>query len=241
MEASNASLRPHSQWRRGWEEGLQAARSNLRPALVLLTLTIALVLGYELWPLMRTGLNQVVEARERVGLIFGILSTAAFGGALPLVFRRFLLAEVASPREVVFGVCFWAYKGLEVTLLYDFQAYLWGSDNDLTTIVTKTLVDQLIYAPLIAVPNMTLGYLWFECGYSLQRTRQALREKSFISRALPVLISNAMVWIPAISLVYMLPTALQLPVSNLVLTFWVLILMIVARRQKDATEAIGKR
>ena len=218
----------------GFLEGLRAARRNARPAAVIIALMVAMVLGYEYWPLLRNALDHVAATRERVGLIFGVLTTAAFGGALPLVFRRLLLGQPATPRELLFGVLFWAYKGLEVGIFYDLQADLWGDGSDLRTIATKTLVDQTVYGPLLAVPNMTLGYLWLECDFSLKRMRSALREKGFLRRALPVLISNAMFWIPAISLVYMFPTALQLPLSNLCLIFWVLMLMIVARRAQEA-------
>ena len=43
-------------------------------------------------------------------------------------------------------------------------------------------------------------------------------------------VGNAMVWTPAVVAVYFLPPALQLPVSNLVATFWVLLMIVLLKR-----------
>ena len=226
-----------SPFRSSLAEGLAAARQNVRPAIVLLVFTTLLILGYEFWPAMHGVLNELAAIRDRTGWTFAVISTALFGGALPLVFRRFLLHRPPTFDEVVFGVTFWGYKGFEVALFYDFQAWLWGSDHEPATLVLKVLTDQFVYVPLIAVPNMTLGYLWLANGFIRRRTREQLRKRSFWSRALPVLISNASVWIPACAFIYMFPTALQLPLQNIVLIFWILILMLVTgKKERDPEE-----
>jgi hypothetical protein len=43
-------------------------------------------------------------------------------------------------------------------------------------------------------------------------------------KVLPVLISNLGVWVPTVCIIYALPTALQLPLQNLVLCFFTLLL-----------------
>jgi hypothetical protein len=45
-----------------------------------------------------------------------------------------------------------------------------------------------------------------------------------------VTFSQWMVWIPAVSIIYCLPSALQIPLFNLVVCFWVLLLTFVSRR-----------
>jgi hypothetical protein len=224
-----APLNPMHALRVALQDGFLAARSNARPAAVLVLFGLVLILGYEFIDPLHRALNAVADLRIRVGLEFPILTTALFGGALPLVLRRFLLQRPASFDEVIFSVVFWGYKGLEVALFYDFQAWLWGADRQPSTLFLKVLTDQLLYAPLIAVPNMVLGYLWLHSGFSFRRARRALRDKSFLSRALPILLSNAVLWIPAATLIYLFPTPLQLPIQNLVLAFWVLVLLLLAR------------
>jgi hypothetical protein len=50
-------------------------------------------------------------------------------------------------------------------------------------------------------------------------------ERWYRRRVLPVMVSNWGVWIPAVSIIYMLPPALQLPLQNLVLCLWALMLI----------------
>lgn len=48
---------------------------------------------------------------------------------------------------------------------------------------------------------------------------------------LPTLIANFGVWVPAVAIIYALPTPLQLPRQNLVLCFFTLLLAHLNRRQ----------
>ncbi len=53
-------------------------------------------------------------------------------------------------------------------------------------------------------------------------------------RVLTPLISNLAVWLPAVTIIYSLPPALQLPMQNLVLVFFTLILAHLMRRTRTA-------
>jgi hypothetical protein len=215
-------------------DGLKAGRRNLVPAVGIVLLAGAIVAAYHHWDPARQALEAVRGYREAVGLPFGIVSTAIFGGIIPMLVKRLVLREAVSLGLFVFGTLFWAYKGLEVALLYEFQAWLWGEGSSLSQIIAKVFVDQAIYNPLLAVPNMLLGYLWADCGFSFRNLRAALNDRGYWVRALPILISNTAVWLPTVALIYVLPTALQLPVQNLVLVGWVLLLTLLARREREA-------
>jgi hypothetical protein len=41
------------------------------------------------------------------------------------------------------------------------------------------------------------------------------------------------VWIPAVTIIYCLPAPLQIPLFNLVLCFWVLVLSFISKRPAD--------
>jgi hypothetical protein len=51
-------------------------------------------------------------------------------------------------------------------------------------------------------------------------------------RVVPVLISNLGVWLPAACIIYALPTPLQLPLQNLVLCFFTLLVAHQTRRPR---------
>ena len=53
----------------------------------------------------------------------------------------------------------------------------------------------------------------------------------YARRALPMLLANIGVWLPLVCIIYALPTPLQLPLQNIVLCFFTLMLANMSQRQ----------
>ncbi len=217
-------------------EGLQAAKTNLLPGSFLIGFGILLVVAYYQVEWVGSVLNRVGELKARYGFGFSMVSTAFFGGILPLLVRRALLGRGWTVKVLLFHIGFWAYKGVEVDLLYRIQAAVFGHGRDPTTILKKVLVDEFVYVPFIAVPTMVLGYLWKDCEFSLRQTRAALREQTFLDRCIRLMISNWGVWIPAVAIIYLFPLVLQLPLQNITLTLWVMLLIVLTEKKQVGTE-----
>ena len=125
--------------------------------------------------------------------------------------------------------------------LYRLQAHVFGDAVALGVVLSKVLVDQFVYCPIWAVPTTVILYLWKDCGFSVARTKANLGERWYYRRAVPVMVSNWGVWIPAVTLIYFLPQPLQLPLQNIVACFWVLLLMFITGRARNVAEpASGK-
>jgi hypothetical protein len=76
----------------------------------------------------------------------------------------------------------------------------------------------------------SLVYLWIENNFKWQATRRNM-DQYFFTITLPAnIVSNWLVWLPAVSFVYCMPSDLQIPLFNLVLCFWVLILAVLNRK-----------
>ncbi len=58
----------------------------------------------------------------------------------------------------------------------------------------------------------------------MKEVKAALKQKPFFDRVIPLMIANWVVWIPAVSLIYLFPLPLQLPLMNIILALWCLIL-----------------
>ena len=228
-----------SPWKVAWQQGRSAAWKNRWPALFLTCFGFAIVLGYYQVDSVRNVLEAVGQYKVRIGYLFGILSTAFFGGLLPMVlpslFGRRLPARFGF--LLIANVLFWAYKGLEVDLLYQGQAWLFGDDAGWKTVSCKVLLDQMIYAPTCGLLNCVLFYVWRDNNFSLVETRTSLGPQWYSRKVLPALISNWCVWLPSVLLIYNLPLALQLPVQNLILCFWVLVLEIFTSAEADSSES----
>jgi hypothetical protein len=158
-----------------------------------------------------------------------MVSTAFFGGLLPFAYLRLFRGKGGHARyDWAQGAAltgFWAYKGFEVDLFYRILARTIGAGHDAGTIVQKALVDQFAYCPLIAVPVMVAVYGWIDDHFDPSPVLADLRATGwYLRRVFPVLLSNFGVWAPAVAIIYALPTPLQLPLQNLVLCFYTLLI-----------------
>ncbi len=220
--------------RNAWLIGLRGARANLVPGLVLQAFALALVLGYYFAPGVAEALKDFEAFRYRVGLPYSMVSTAIFGGLIPWLYIKAHPAtrNRYSIKQGLGLLAFWAYKGLELHLLYNGLAALFGHDNSVATIAAKVVVDQTFYGPLLAAPEMWIAYKWVEGNLAVAPVVASIRQPGWVFRELmPVIVANLGVWLPTVTLVYALPTVLQLPLENLVLCFFTLMLAHMSRPQ----------
>lgn len=221
---------------------LIAARANLAPGLVLQLFAGALLAAYYLHAPSRAALEAVARFRNEVGPVFPIVSTALFGAIVPWAVLQLRSGTRGRYDGAQFAVLvgFWAYKGLEVSILYALQARWFGEGADFATIATKTFIDQFVYCPLLAVPCTWLIYGWVEHRFNFAPIVAEFRRPGWYVRCcLPLLVTTWGVWVPAVAIIYLLPTALQLPLQNVVLCFFTLLIIFMTKRPAQATAPTG--
>jgi hypothetical protein len=76
-------------------------------------------------------------------------------------------------------------------------------------VALKILVDQLVFAPLFALPLVVVWFAWQKNSYRWGRTRAALTPSVFFQRLIPLYLPNLFFWVPALIALYSLPTELQ--------------------------------
>jgi hypothetical protein len=207
-------------------------RFNLRPGLVLQAFALAIVCGYFWSPGVQSALDVVGALKLRYGYAYSAVATCIFGGLIPYAVLSFA-GRVPHERryaELSFYALLWLWKGVEVDALYRAQGLWFGEGSSVGTIAMKTIVDQFGYVPLWAAPSQVLLFTWKDAGFSLAGTRAAFARQSFTQRVLVVMFSTWVVWIPAVAIVYSLPSALQIPLFNLVLCFWCLLMSFISRQ-----------
>ncbi|MCC5840599.1 MAG: hypothetical protein JJT96_10775 [Opitutales bacterium] len=222
--------------------GLAAARANALPALILWITGAGIVAAFYFWPAAQPLFERVSEWRSSFGLLYPMVSTAIFAAIIPYFMQS--LQKASAPRHwgigyFAFLLVFWALKGIEVDVLYRFQAWLFGEGISWQILVPKVFFDQFVYVPLWAAPSLVVGMLFAHGGYSWQSLRRNHLHAGWYRRlVLPVIIPNWLVWVPAVILIYLLPTDLQLPMQNIVLCLWVLMVMFMTGQQ--SAEALSR-
>ncbi len=229
-EIFSDSRAPESPWR----AGLRGARANLLPGLALQAGALALVIAYYRHDATRELFGRLATWRVETGFAFSFVSTALFGAVLPLVYlwSRSDTRTRYNARQSAALIAFWAYKGVEVDALYRLLAFFFGTGHDVRTIVVKAFFDQFIYCPFFAVPVTVLAYEWIEARLDRGAVLADLRAGGWYRRrGMAMLLSSFGVWLPAVCIIYALPTPLQLPLQNLVLCFYTLLVAHVTRRK----------
>jgi hypothetical protein len=218
-----------------WQAGVRSARANLVPGLVLQAFALAFVLGYYLHEPTRAAFTRLGGLRDDMGLWFGIVFTGLCGGLLPLLYLKAAPSTRAlyTWKQGAALTLFWSYKGVEIGLWYALLARVIGPGGDFGTIAVKSLIDQFIYCPLWAIPTTALVYFWSASRFSLRAVIADLRApRWYARRVLPILLANLGVWLPLVFIIYALPTPLQLPLQNIVLCFFTLMLAHMSQRRR---------
>jgi hypothetical protein len=209
-----------------------AARLNAGSALVVQVLALATVASYYAWPAAHALLDRLMALKQAWGLGYSFAAGALFAGLLPRLAMRWS-GSWRGPLapELGFALLFWGYRSAEVDLLYRLQSHWFGDGAGWGTVLAKTAVDQLLYSPLWAVPQIALVHLAKDARWSWRGMGEHLDREFFTLRLPSAVVGNAMVWTPAVLAIYFLPAALQLPVSNLVASFWVLLMAVLLARK----------
>ncbi|MCM2680779.1 hypothetical protein [Echinimonas agarilytica] len=211
-----------------------AFRHNLKPALALQSLAIVLVLSYYFVPSTQPAFNFFADLKSTYGIRYAIISTAIFGGLLPFIYLLWTGQIKRQPvGQLIFYVVLWAWQGACVDVLYTYQGIWFGHATDIATLATKVAVDQFIFSAFYAAPFLTLMMLWKEQGFNAVKWKASLNRSLFMLKLPANIASNWLVWIPAVTAIYSMPAPLQVPLFNLVLCFYVLLLAVLNRDENQ--------
>lgn len=214
----------------------EAARENLLPGVILQILLAGFLVGYFFWPEFEAALVWLGEVKARTGLVFALGSYIFAGAFLPELMRVVCFQGWRIRRENVRRFLllapFWGFFGIVVDGLYGLQAVMFGDGSDVWTIVKKVAFDQFLFSPFFGTPAI-VGY--FRCmasGFNWVTVRGFFKRDFFFDGVVPVQVAGWCVWIPAVAVVYLMPTPLQLLVAVFVQAFWVLLVTTLTARRR---------
>lgn len=214
-------------------DALRAARGNLVPGLFLWLAGLLLIAGYYQSDTVRHLLDLAEAWKTRIGWPYSALSTMVFAVLIPFAVQRLRPAtrHEVPWRHLPWLALFWGIRGIEVDFLYRLQSLLFGDNNDLPTLAAKIAFDQFVYAPLWAIHIILGFYAWLHAGCRMRGLLELWRDDYLRRHALKLQLAGWVVWIPGLAIIYWFPPALQITICNLVLCFWVLMLMFLTRRK----------
>jgi hypothetical protein len=224
--------------KRFFTAGLAAAKTNLLPGLVLQVLMVVFFLGYLFVPAVREGLEALAVLKTEVGYWYALVAGALAGGVMPELLRVTLMQrfrfQQGNAVNLIFGAAFWGVMGVVVDAFYRLQALWFGTDPTPGTVVSKVLVDMLVFTPGIGVPAAAIAYAWRHTGFRWSALPEMFSLGYYNESILPVLLPNWVIWTPVVCIIYSLPPGLQIPLYIFAQAFWALVLMTLTKHVRDA-------
>lgn len=203
-----------------------AIGANLWPGLCLQLFALTIGLSYFYWPASQQTFQFFADLKAEYGVLYAAISTSLFGGLLPFIVM-FLSGKIKFMpfQQLIFYMLIWAVLGSLINAFYTLQVVLFGDGNDWLTIVKKTAFDQFVFSTFLTGPFIALAFLWKDQRFNWTQSKKHFDD--LIKVQIPTtVVTTWIIWIPAVSVIYMMPTNLQIPLFNLVLCFFVLILAI---------------
>ena len=212
----------------GWE----SAKKNSLPMVVLWTLAAILAVSYYLAPPVAEVLRPLAELQTKWGPLAGAANQMFFCGVVPGLFM--LVAKSIRPdralQKFALQTLWSGMWGAVYFWFYALQARMFGAGHEWQTLLAKTVFDQFVWTPLVAVPLNGAFYLWMGSGFSFAALAARLRSGFVRTVVMPNLVSSWCVWIPTVAAVYAFPGELQVQVLGLVCSFWSLMCLEIGRR-----------
>ncbi len=225
-----------------WTAGLRAARANVAPGLVVQGLMLAILLAWFFHPPTTAWLNSLAAVKERWGYAYSALAAIVAGAFIPEALRVLAFQRGHASRKNLanlgFSIPFWCFMGLVVDAFYRMQAGWFGAEAAFPVVLRKVLVDQFLYNPLFAAPFTAVMYDLKQGGYRIGPLLARLSPGYYRDVVVPTLVATWGVWIPVVSILYSLPTPLQVPLFGLALSLWV---MLYTWMSEKRGEAAGKQ
>jgi hypothetical protein len=214
----------------------QGARANLLPGLLLQCLMVVFLALYVMHEGTRQFLAQVADFKQEAGYLFAFGSYVLSAALLPEILRIGFFQDGRPTRRNLWNFLTaapaWGLMGMLVDALYRAQVIWFGAGHDWQTIVCKVLVDQFLFSPFVSNPIMVGYFAWRDAGFRRSAAKNIFRGGFYLDRVFPVQVAGWGIWIPGVTIVYFMPSELQIPVASLIQAFWVLVFLFINRPRK---------
>lgn len=222
--------------------GLRSLRRTWPALLALQVLGLCVVLGY-------FGSSAVARFAEWLGSIkasggywFAAISLALVCGPLPEIAKHLTGVDRSFTRarlqRTLLNTGIYAIVGVQCDALYRLLAHAFGDQLTVWNVVRKVSVDQFVFSPLISLPTIALAYTWRDAGFRVAGIGKLLRQRWYVGRVVPMIVTCWAYWIPMGTLMYTLPPTLTFVYALFASAAGAILITGVAGREHDAPTSV---
>jgi hypothetical protein len=207
------------------------------PAILLIqTIALGVVLAYYFIDGTAGLFEKIVDWKTTGGLYFAAGATIISGGILPELIKRYFRPAGSTPptfSELCHQFAMWAGLGIAVDLFYRVQGKLFGQGTDPITLLSKVLLDQFAFTPLISLPCIALWFAFREVNYSPKALLRCMQPRKLRDRVLPLWTTSLCFWPVMLCIVFSLPAPLQFPLFLLGNAAYSILMIFIIRHQSE--------
>ncbi len=232
----------HSSWtfRQAVEPGVQAIKRNWAPIAFIQFAAVVLVVAYFQIPSLQQSLKSVEVLKEKGGLAFAFFGGMIAGAVVPEVAKlltgRLRTFGKSWIQESAYNGLVYGIVGIQVDLFYRMLTATLGGEATPTVVITKTLIDQLVFSPFLSIPTATILFRWRFHGFHRDTFAKELKDRFYVMQIVPGVLMCWAFWVPVLCCAYSLPPLLQFPFSMLAEAAWS-ILFVFMTQQTGAAPA----
>ena len=213
---------------KAWSRSANGLRHNLFAGIFIWIVATLVYFLYQSSDVCQNQLDELAQIKLEYGYLYSACATGLFGGLIPFL-AMFFRGSVPPRRTFqwfLFFPLFWAFKGVEVDAFYRLQSFFFGASPEFKVVLYKVVVDQFVYCVIWSAPLTAIFYGLKDADFKWTDVVVLKNFSLMLDEILFLLFSTWIIWIPAVTIVYSMPTNLQIPLFNLTLCFFVLVITI---------------
>ncbi|MFZ5805668.1 MAG: hypothetical protein ACOY3I_00470 [Verrucomicrobiota bacterium] len=212
----------------------EAIRHYGLPFLAIQLCAVALVISYYHSEALRQFCERIAQWKIEGGILFAMWTNVVVGAFFPEIVKM-LFGKIKWPltiafgKDVLFHILLFTFTGFMVDMLYRTQGILFGYELNFWTLAKKVFVDMLIWNPFFAGPFCALFFAWRKNHFSIKTTLRQYTLPFYKEKVLPILFPTWLYWLPMVSCIYAMPSALQFPLFLCAMAAWSLVYIFIAQ------------
>eukprot|EP00931_Biecheleriopsis_adriatica_P118628 TRINITY_DN9398_c0_g1_i2.p1 TRINITY_DN9398_c0_g1~~TRINITY_DN9398_c0_g1_i2.p1 ORF type:complete len:341 (-),score=58.63 TRINITY_DN9398_c0_g1_i2:306-1328(-) len=219
-------------------------KKNRAPTCISIVVGVTFLVLYYLVPESKPFFQQVQEVDTANPIAFSMISSVICGGLIPMLLQIMLTRRLPTPLlgQVLFVLVFWAFLGLWVKGQYSVITWLFGSSVDPITLIKKVAADQFVISPFVNYIWITACFRFRDSRFSCSAFAESLRDRrSLLLQYFGMNICNWSTWIPGVTILFAMPTSLQMPIWAVIVVFYSSLLTLVSAdaSQESASDVEG--
>lgn len=191
---------------------MQALRRLWLPFVLIQFCALLIVIAYFRVESFARWCDMLGRIKADWGLLFVMLTMPLAGTVVPEIVKFITGVDRSLTRhrlaDMLYLVPWFMFIGVAVDLFYRAMNTTLGDAPEPHIVLTKVLLDQLLFTPLLGAVYLPVAFTFRRNGFSIARTIREISPNWYVREVVPIIVPIWAYWFPMCILMYALPAGL---------------------------------